>query len=149
LHDVEDRRRYDVDRHFVVPKPWTSKEELRTISGYIGADAYATTDTYDPICDNCFDLYESVSKFIPHLQARPTIVKPVSCALSKKLPYRPLIPKKPIQPHATISRVIPYRPRLGHIGYVRDGGVFSAAELAQFRTIFNFRLAWPDRYMIP
>jgi hypothetical protein len=37
-----------------VAEPWKNKEEQRTISGYVDVD------TYDPICDNCFTLYDSV-----------------------------------------------------------------------------------------
>jgi hypothetical protein len=145
LHHMEDSVRYDRDRTIPYPEDelWTSIEECRTIGGYI------PPGIYDPICDNCFDLYESVSKPALHPPAHPTIIKPVPCALSKKLPHRSLIPKKPLQPQPIISGVIPYRPRLGHIGYVRCGVEYSAAELVQFRTIFNFRLAWPDQYMIP
>jgi hypothetical protein len=61
LHHIEDAIRYDRDCHSPVPKPWDNKEELRTISGYIDPDIY------DPICDNCFHLYDSVVSGRPYL----------------------------------------------------------------------------------
>ncbi|MDR1609401.1 MAG: hypothetical protein LBR78_00915 [Holosporales bacterium] len=70
LHEVEDRGRYRVYR---APKslpdgnPWGKKEERRTISGYIEADAYEPVDTYDPICDNCFHLCDSVTNRKPYI----------------------------------------------------------------------------------
>jgi hypothetical protein len=48
--------------HFIKGNPWYDKEELRTISGYIEADAYVSTDTYDPICNNCYCLHNVPNK---------------------------------------------------------------------------------------
>jgi hypothetical protein len=45
-------------------KPWKNTEERRTISGYVNET------TFDPICDNCFDLYMSLknhSLFLPRI----------------------------------------------------------------------------------
>jgi hypothetical protein len=61
LHDVEDWRMYDRERHSPVPEPWTNEEERRTISGYIDPGIF------DPICDNCFHLYDSVVSERPYL----------------------------------------------------------------------------------
>jgi hypothetical protein len=140
LHHMKDSERYERDRTLPDPEDelWTSREECRTIAGYI------IPDIFDPICDNCFDLYESVSK---HLPVRPTITKPVPCALSKKLPHRSLIPKKILQTQATISRVIPYRPRFGHIGYVRGRLEYSEENLLQYCRWLNFNLDWTKKYI--
>jgi hypothetical protein len=70
LHEVESRRRYRVYR---APKslprgnPWHTKEERRTISGYIEADAYVRSNTFDPICDNCFHMYDSIVHGKPYI----------------------------------------------------------------------------------
>jgi hypothetical protein len=61
LHHIEDATRYDLDRYSSVPRPWHSKEERRTISGYIDPGIF------DPICDNCFHLYDSVVSGRPYL----------------------------------------------------------------------------------
>jgi hypothetical protein len=137
LHHIEDAVRYERDR--ALPRPadklWTSKEECRTIGGYI------PPDIYDPICDNCFDLYESVSK---HLPVRPTITKPVPCALSKKLPHRPLMHRRGLQP---MAKAIPYRPRFGHIGYVEGRLEYSEENLLQYCRWLNFNLDWTTKYI--
>jgi hypothetical protein len=60
LHHLEDGIRYDAYRDknsLPAGNPWTTKEELRTISGYIEKDDYASVNIYDPIFDNCFDFY--------------------------------------------------------------------------------------------
>jgi hypothetical protein len=67
LHEIEDRGRYDVDRHSVVPDPWTDREERRTISGYIEADTYTPVNIYDPICDNCYHLCDSIVHGEPYI----------------------------------------------------------------------------------
>jgi hypothetical protein len=49
---------------------WDSKEERRTISGYIKADAYEPVNTFDPICDNCYYLYDSIingKRYMPRI----------------------------------------------------------------------------------
>jgi hypothetical protein len=38
---------------------WRIQEERRTISGYIDGT------TFDPICESCFDMYDSLVKHIP------------------------------------------------------------------------------------
>jgi hypothetical protein len=51
-------------------KLWSTKEERRTISGCIKAASYTSTDVYDPICDNCYALYELTDKealYLPRL----------------------------------------------------------------------------------
>jgi hypothetical protein len=57
LHHVEDRRRYSeysAENSLPDGDIWHTKEERRTISGYIDPGIY------DPICDNCFRLYDSL-----------------------------------------------------------------------------------------
>jgi hypothetical protein len=61
LHHVEDSGRYDRECRSAVPKPWDTKEERRTISGYIDPDVF------DPICDNCFHLYDSIVSGKPYM----------------------------------------------------------------------------------
>jgi hypothetical protein len=107
LHEVEDRRRYSEYRDkdsLPDGDQWHTKEERRTISGYVGAD------TYDPICDNCFHLYDSIV-------------------------------------HGK-----PYYSRIGHCGY-RSNTPSRAEEeqrdkLLRYYNAPDFRLAWPDRYVI-
>jgi hypothetical protein len=70
LHHMEDSGRYDAYRapnSFPKGNSWHTKEERRTISGYIEADAYVPADTYDPICDNCFHLYDSIINGQPYM----------------------------------------------------------------------------------
>jgi hypothetical protein len=65
IHQVEDAERYDLYGTRSLPDGddlWNTKEERRTISGYIEADAYAPVDVYDPICDNCYSLYNAPNK---------------------------------------------------------------------------------------
>jgi hypothetical protein len=70
LHHIGDGMRYCVysgedslsDDSPSFQKLWSTREELRTISGYVAADCYTASGIYDPICDNCFELYESISK---------------------------------------------------------------------------------------
>jgi uncharacterized protein YutD len=71
---VEDRARYGIAYRDLdsLPKdnPWTNKEERRTVSGYVEKDTYALVDIYDPICDNCYSLYEDTThkrQYIPRL----------------------------------------------------------------------------------
>jgi hypothetical protein len=128
--------------------PWDNKEERRTISGYLESDAYEADDTYDPICDNCFHLYESVSR---HIQVRPTITKPVPCAaLSKQTPHRSLMHRKVLQP---MVKVVPYRPRLSHWGYRSDISQkderMARYKLSLYHRALSFKLDWPKQYMIP
>jgi hypothetical protein len=64
--------------------------------------------------------------------------------------FKPVIaratgPKK-IQPKpVAIPR---YKPRFGHIGYVKGRSEYSDAELQQLHTAFQFPLAWPRKYVI-
>jgi hypothetical protein len=51
---VESWKRYERCSHSPVPAPWTNEEERRTVAGYIAPGVL------DPICDNCFHLYDSV-----------------------------------------------------------------------------------------
>jgi hypothetical protein len=85
LHDIE-KTKTKVKTHDY----WTNKEELRTISGYIPGMSHNTDDKivsrgrlssqklgffskneyigesiYDPICDNCLNLYKSLAKEEP------------------------------------------------------------------------------------
>ncbi|MDR1609749.1 MAG: hypothetical protein LBR78_02770 [Holosporales bacterium] len=131
LHHIEDPVRYDRDRHSPDPEDelWTSREECRTIAGYI------SPDIFDPICDNCFHLYESVTEPIQY-----------SPAGIKSTVYRITVGKTPLHCPTAVP-VIPYRPRLGHIGYVK-GDEYSNSELQQLNTTFHFPLAWPKQYMI-
>jgi hypothetical protein len=64
LHHVEDSGRYDIYRaKDSLPKEnsWGTKEELRTISGYVDPGIF------DPICDNCFHMYDSIVNNKPYL----------------------------------------------------------------------------------
>jgi hypothetical protein len=130
LHHVEDAEQYERDRTPPDPRDelWTSKEECRTIAGYIAPNIF------DPICDNCFHLCESVTE--------PTQRHPV--AGIKSTTYRMIVGNPTCSP--TAVPVIPYRPRLGHIGYVK-GAEYSKEDLLQFRRNLNFDLAWPKRYV--
>jgi hypothetical protein len=65
LHHIEDVVRYKAYRRASISEFWTNKEESRTISGYVGADCYTASDIYDPICDNCFEIYKAVSNKNP------------------------------------------------------------------------------------
>jgi hypothetical protein len=74
LHHMEDWRRYDsyrAKKSLPDGDPWSTKEERRTIAGYIEADVYELGNTFDPICDNCFHLYDSIMDGAPY---RPRIV---------------------------------------------------------------------------
>jgi hypothetical protein len=62
---VEEEARYCAySNRYSLPTddPWENKEERRTISGYIEADTYVPGDVYDPICDNCYNLFEAIIK---------------------------------------------------------------------------------------
>ncbi|MDR1234398.1 MAG: hypothetical protein LBJ92_04645 [Holosporales bacterium] len=77
--------------------PWTSNEELRTISGYIDPGIY------DPICDNCFDFYNYC---IAKDRIRSTAI------------FKPCIGEKgSIKVHHYPIKIPRYTPRVGHIGY--------------------------------
>jgi hypothetical protein len=69
LHHVEDRERYNSYVEVKLSGLWSNKEELRTIAGYVDADAYVSTDTCDPICDNCYCLYGAprIERYYPRL----------------------------------------------------------------------------------
>jgi hypothetical protein len=54
LHEVENWRRYGRDCLSSTSDLWTDEEERRTIAGYINPGVF------DPICDNCFHLYDSI-----------------------------------------------------------------------------------------
>jgi hypothetical protein len=137
LHDIEDSTRYFTYFHSPLPDGnyWYNKEERRTISGYIEADAYEAEDTYDPICDNCFHLYSSVSESIPHFAITAKHKRPILC--------RPTTAKQAIC-RQVMAKATPYRPRLGHIGYVKVNP--SKAELQRFYRTLNFDLDWPTKY---
>ncbi|MDR1907997.1 MAG: hypothetical protein LBQ43_04030 [Holosporales bacterium] len=58
LHEIEDKAQYKKNGDDEFCDYWTDKEELRTISGYMDRNIY------DPICDNCFYLCNSITKGI-------------------------------------------------------------------------------------
>jgi hypothetical protein len=129
---MEDSGRYGTyaDK-YSLPKGnlWDNKEERRTISGYIDPGIY------DPICDNCFHLYESIANPSRYHSPKP-----------RSTTYRLIMAKPPS--HQVTTKTIPYRPRLGHIGYAKGDNRYSNAELQQFYKTLNFDLAWPRKYMI-
>jgi hypothetical protein len=133
LHHIEDGCSYGRDRIPTKPEDelWTSKEECRTIAGYINRS------TYDPICDNCFHLYEVVAEPLQLYQQ----------AGVKSTAFR-LTVAGPTIHHVKIKR-IQYYPRLGHIGYVKGRQYYSIEKLQTFYISLNFDLAWPMVYMVP
>jgi hypothetical protein len=146
LHYLEDASRciiYSDENSLPDGNPWTDKEERRTITGYIEADDYEPIDTFDPICDNCFHLYNVVAKVIPHLPARPIIVRPVLAHQSRQI--HPIIPNR-------VPKTVPYRPRFGHCGYRSDISEEALTtiktKLQQLYNALNFNLAWQRKYMI-
>jgi hypothetical protein len=58
LHEIEDVKQYEKNGDDKLGNYWTNKEELRTISGYMDRNIY------DPICENCFYLCNSITKEI-------------------------------------------------------------------------------------
>jgi hypothetical protein len=70
LHHVSDLERYTIcSNKASLPKknPWGTKEERRTISGYVETDAYTPMDVYDPICDNCFNFCDAMGSSTQYL----------------------------------------------------------------------------------
>ncbi|MDR1234417.1 MAG: hypothetical protein LBJ92_04740 [Holosporales bacterium] len=65
LHHMENACKYkeDNDKKQFRHNPWYTAEECRTISGDLSI--YRIVN-HDPICDNCFDLYNSIVKKIPY-----------------------------------------------------------------------------------
>jgi hypothetical protein len=121
---VENSEKYERDSVFPILKDrlWTSKEECRTIAGYVISN----------ICHNYFDFYSycMAKERIKQL----AVFKPFGTKNSSKDKVHPI--------------VIPlYKPRFGHIGYVQ-GKSYSAYELQQFPipTIFRFNLDWLKKY---
>jgi hypothetical protein len=148
LHETEDATRYALYGAGAPLKgnPWTDKEERRTISGYIEADVYWPVDTYDPICDNCFHLYDAIAKHTQHLSVQPTIIRPIQChqirvPAIKKTPYR-----------QAIAKPILYLPRFSHLDY--RSSTPSKPEkktrdrLLQFYRTLNFNLEWVRKYIV-
>jgi hypothetical protein len=88
LHDIEDSsdycRAYNQEDH-----TWGDHEEMRTIAGYMG--------TYDPICENCFDLCGATAngtKFLPRIghfgytKGAHQYSAPKLLQIYKQLPFR-------------------------------------------------------------
>jgi hypothetical protein len=59
LHEIEDKTQYKKNGDDEFCEYWTDKEELRTIAGYMDRNIY------DPICENCFYLCNSITKGVP------------------------------------------------------------------------------------
>jgi hypothetical protein len=148
LHYMEDAVRCSIycDENSL-PKGnlWTDREERRTIAGYIEADAYETVDTFDPICDNCFYLYDSVVKSTQYCPAHPAIARPVLAR--KTRPVHPVVPKRPLYLQAA-----PYLPRVSHLDYkssrLQENEDTIRDRLFQLYRTLDFNLAWPKRHVI-
>ncbi|MDR2666920.1 MAG: hypothetical protein LBB34_02275 [Holosporales bacterium] len=136
---MENIERYNLycKNEFPDDNPWDDMEEQRTIAGYVEADDYEPIDMYDPICDNCFHLYEIV--------AEPPTFK-LYRAEVKSIAFR-LTVAKPAQHCPVTAKIIPYQPRFGHIGYAEGCKNYSDEELELFYDTLNFDLAWPKVYM--
>jgi hypothetical protein len=70
LHYVEDAIRYKRASKTNSPdngKMWGNDEECRTISGHVAANLNKEVK-YDPVCDNCFSLYDAISNKAPYCQ---------------------------------------------------------------------------------
>jgi hypothetical protein len=70
LHHIEEPEKYVMYSNITsLPKnnPWGTKEERRTISGYIEKDTYTPADVSDPICDNCFSFCDAMASNTPYI----------------------------------------------------------------------------------